>query len=70
MAGGTCIDCEDERRKNGIEDGVNRLDCVRRTDDEGLRGSAAAGIADAVLLVLALDPVPDRLTPRSGVFAL
>jgi hypothetical protein len=64
MGGGTCIDCEEERLKNGIEDGVNLLDCVRWADDE------VAGIADVVLLVLSLDPVPDRLRPRSGVFAL
>lgn len=32
MLGGTCIDCEDERRKNGMEDGVSLLDTISRCD--------------------------------------
>lgn len=69
--GGNCIDCEEERRKNGIDDGVRRLvDGPRRIDDEGLRGALLGrGGIEAVKLVLALEAVSDRLgTNRSGVF--
>jgi hypothetical protein len=35
----TCVDCEDDRRKNGIEDGVSRFpDAPRRSEDDGLMG--------------------------------
>lgn len=34
------MDCEDERRKNGIEDGVRRFDDgPLRIEDEGLNGA-------------------------------
>lgn len=37
--GGICMDCDDDRRKNGIDDGVNRLvEGPLRMEDEGLRG--------------------------------
>lgn len=49
MIGGTCMDWEEERRKNGIEEGVSRFDWVRRTDDDGLRGlMGGADKADVV----------------------
>lgn len=38
LVGGICIDWEDERRKNGIEEGVNRFEWLRRTEEEGLSG--------------------------------
>jgi hypothetical protein len=37
----TCGVCDDERRKNGIEDGVSRLDAPRRREDDGLSGVCA-----------------------------
>lgn len=63
--GGTCIDWEDERRKKGIDDGVNRFDWPRLTEDVGLIGP----VGGAAKLVLALESVPERLDlrPRSGV---
>lgn len=67
---GTCIDCEEERRKNGMEEGVKRFDGLRRTDEVGLSGPGCGGdSAEVVLLVLALESVPVRLAtgPRSGV---
>ena len=40
VGGGTCIDCDDDRRKKGIEDGVRRLvEGPRRRDECGLRGA-------------------------------
>jgi hypothetical protein len=39
--GWTFIDCDDDRRKNGIELGVSRLDVCRRTEDDGLSGASA-----------------------------
>ena len=38
--GGTCIDCDDDRLKKGIEEGVRRfVDGFRRMDDDGLSGA-------------------------------
>lgn len=60
--GGTCIDCEDERRKKGIDDGVRRLDDPRRRDDdEGLSGSWLGARPPVFWFVLALDAVSGRL---------
>lgn len=53
-----CMDCEDARRKKGMADGV------RRFPDGGL--ALFADKAEVVLL-LALDPVSERLGTRSGV---
>lgn len=52
------MDCDDARRKNGMLDGVRRL------PDGGF--ALLADSADVVLL-LALEPVSERLGPRSGV---
>jgi hypothetical protein len=71
LGGGICINCEDERRKNGIEDGVRRLvDGPLRMEDDGLSGICEGmGGIDAVRFVLELDAVSGRLgTRRSGVF--
>lgn len=57
--GGSCIDWEDDRRKKGIEDGVNRFEWLRRMDEVGL--SAPAGGAERADAVLALESVPGRL---------
>lgn len=64
--GGTCIDCDEDRLKKGIEDGVRRLvEGFRRTEAEGLRG-AFAGTGGT--FVLALEAVSARLVVRrSGV---
>ena len=64
--GGTCIDCDEDLLKKGIEDGVRRLvEGFRRTDEEGLRG-AFAGTGGT--FVLALEAVSARLdVRRSGV---
>jgi len=35
---GKCIDCDDERRKKGIDEGVRRFDWLRRTEAVGLSG--------------------------------
>ena len=40
---GNCIDWDEDRRKNGMEEGVSRFDCPRRTDDVGLRGPGCGG---------------------------
>lgn len=66
VGGGTCIDCDDDRRKKGIEDGVRRLvEGPRRRDECGLRG-AVGGTGGT--FVLALDAVSVRLEMnRSGV---
>ena len=66
LGGGTCIDCDDDLLKKGIDDGVRRfVDGFRRTDADGLRG---AFWGTGGTLVLALEAVPDRLdTKRSGV---
>lgn len=65
------MDWDDERRKNGIEDGVSRLvDGPLRIDDDGLRGICwGTGGREAVRFVLELDAVSGRLgMRRSGVF--
>ena len=70
FGGGICIDCEDDRRKKGIDDGVNRLvEGPLRIDEDGLRGICwGTGGTDAVRFVLELDAVSGRLgTRRSGV---
>lgn len=37
--GGSCMDWEEERRKNGIDDGVSRFDDgPRLIDEDGLSG--------------------------------
>lgn len=65
---GICIDCDDERRKNGIEEGVSRLcDCPRRTEELGLRGAGWGTASADVVWVLALDSVPALLGNGSGV---
>jgi hypothetical protein len=35
---GKCMDCDDERRKNGMDEGVRRFDWLRRTEAVGLNG--------------------------------
>lgn len=67
LGGGTCIDCDDDRRKKGIDDGVSRfVDGLRRTEPDGLRGPLCGR---GGTFVLALDAVSVRLaTRRSGVF--
>lgn len=70
IGGGICMDCDDDRRKKGMDEGVKRFDWPRRMDDEGLSGPALEAVsAEVVWLVLALEPVSVRLgmAPRSGV---
>lgn len=72
FVGGICILWEEERRKNGMDDGVRRLDCCLRIDEAGLRGAFCRADNPAVLL-LPLEPVPGRLGnpfSRSGVLAV
>lgn len=69
--GGICIDWDDERRKNGMEEGVSRFeDGPLRIEEDGLRGICwGTGGTEAVRFVLELDAVSGRLrTRRSGVF--
>jgi hypothetical protein len=62
---GRCIDCDDDRRKNGIDGASPLFDGPLRSELDGLSGACAA---DVVRFVLALELVPDRLGPRrSGV---
>lgn len=63
-----CIDWDEERRKNGMDDGVKRLDCPRRIDEEGLM--APCTVRPELVFTLALESVPARLgmATRSGVF--
>ena len=66
--GGTCIDCEDDRLKKGIDDGVRRfVDVFRRIDEDGLSGIFCG--RGGTLVLAPLEAVPVRLdTKRSGVF--
>lgn len=67
--GGKCIDCEDDLRKKGIEDGVSLFVDPRRTEASGLRGACGSEGAEAVWFVLTLDAVTGRLAELSGVLA-
>ena len=69
LGAGTCIDCDDDRLKKGIDEGVRRLvEGFRRTEDEGLRG-AFNGTGGT--FVLALEAVSARLeVRRSGVLVM
>ena len=63
--GGICIDCDEDRRKNGIDDGVRRLLDDSLCDlDDGLLWTVPMSrwVADA-WFVLPLDAVPDLLCP-------
>lgn len=68
LGGGTCIECEDDRLKKGIDDGVRRfVDVLRRIDEEGLSGTFCG--MGGTLVLAPLEAVPVRLeTKRSGVF--
>jgi len=66
---GICIDCEDERRKKGIEEGVRRFWDWRRTSEVGLRGVCCGTDSADIVWLLVLDSAPDRLGSRLGVFA-
>lgn len=61
-----CTDCEDDRRKKGMEEGVKRLvEGPRRIEEDGLSGVCwGTGGSDAVRFVLPLDAVSGRLGER------
>lgn len=64
-----CIDCDDERRKNGIEDGVSRLcECPLLIEPVGLSGAPEGTARAEVVPMLTLDSVPALLGSLSGVF--
>ena len=66
IPGGTCIDCDDDRRKKGIDDGVKRfVDGFRRIDDDGLSGALCGASGTFVLARDAVSALLD--TSRSGV---
>jgi len=52
---GSCIDCEDDRRKKGIEDGVSRLDCARLIEVLCFNGPDPVG-ADSPAFVALFEP--------------
>lgn len=60
---------DEDRLKNGIEDGVRRLDWWRLTEEAGLSGVFWALDGIEVVVLLTLEPVPGRLEAfsRSGV---
>lgn len=68
LAGGKCIDCEEDLLKKGIEEGVSRLEDWR-IEEVGLRGACGSEGAEAVWLVLTLVAVTGRLRELSGDLA-
>jgi hypothetical protein len=64
---GGWADCEDERRKKGMEDGVSRrVEVPRRREEEGLRGVWVGARPPFGWLALARDPVAVRGCNWSG----
>ncbi len=68
LGAGTWIECEDDRLKKGIDEGVRRfVDVFRRIDEDGLSGTFCG--MGGTLVLAPLEAVPVRLeTKRSGVF--